>query len=80
MCIDWVDGLCVEDRRLLKEVRYSDPYEVLTPLARALRKTAAKECLGGVGAEMSRFGITLSMGVLRVRCYDDGKITWKAAP
>jgi hypothetical protein len=80
MCVDWVDGFCVEDRRLLKEVRYSDPYEDLSPLARALRKIAARECLGGVGAEMSRFGITLSMGVLRVKCYDDGKIVWKAAP
>lgn len=79
MCADWLQTLPVEDQRMLKEVRFSDPYEHLSVLAGALRRNAARESLGGVVAEMTKKGVGLEMGVLRVRCIENGKVKWRSA-
>lgn len=80
LCVDWIDGFCFEDRRLLREIRYSDPYEQLSLLAASLRKNAAREFSSGIVAEMARRGITLAIGVLRVRMvFKDGRVRWVVA-
>lgn len=64
---------------MLKEVRFSDPYEHLSILAGALRKNAARESVGGIVGEMAKKGVGLEDDVLRVRCFENGKVKWKSA-